>query len=142
MRFVSSYFAAKIILRMNTHTCLICIGSNFESKKNLAFARKELAICFPDIVYSEEITTSPLFFQKNKDPFSNQLAQFTSELSFEEIERICKSIEKQAGRSDKEKKSEIIRLDVDLLKFGEVILKPQDMKRDYIRYLLKNISLN
>ncbi len=142
MRPVSSYFAAKIILRMNTHTCLIGIGSNFEGQKNLSFARQELANYFPDIVYSEEIITSPLFLQKNKDPFSNQLAHFTSKLSAEEIKRICKIIEERAGRTDEEKRSEIIRLDLDLLKFDEMILKPQDMKREYIKCLLKNISLD
>lgn len=139
MRAVSFYFAAKITRRMNTHTCLICIGSNFENQENLAFARQELANYFPDIVYSEEKITSPLFLQKNTNPFSNQLARFSSDYSIEEIERICKSIERKAGRTGEEKKSEIIRLDIDLLKFDGIILKPEDMKREYIRNLLKNM---
>ena len=40
----------------------ICIGSNVNRKENLALARKRLSELFPNIRFSAEADTEPLFF--------------------------------------------------------------------------------
>ena len=42
----------------------ICIGSNEHRKDNLALARKRLSELFPDIRFSAEADTKPLFFRR------------------------------------------------------------------------------
>lgn len=118
----------------------ISIGSNEQRKDNLALARKRLSELFPGILFSKEEETKPLFFQR-PDLFSNQVAQFTSPCNTEEIVAQLKSIEREAGRTPNEKKQEIVRLDIDLLRCNDVVYKPKDLKRDYILRGLKELEL-
>ena len=92
----------------------ICIGSNERRKDNLALARKRLSELFPDIRFSAETDTQPLFFRRQA-LFANQVARFMSDCDVHEIILYLKSIEREAGRTSEEKKQEIVRLDIDLL---------------------------
>ena len=109
----------------------ICIGSNERRKDNLALARKRLSELFPDIRFSAETDTQPLFFRRQA-LFANQVARFMSDCDVHEIILYLKSIEREAGRTSEEKKQEIVRLDIDLLSFDNRVYKPEDLKRDYI----------
>mgnify|MGYP001518230457 CR=1 FL=1 len=90
------------------HKCIICIGSNYNRKENLLLARKRLADLFPSIRFTTERETQPLFF-RSPALFSNQVALFFSEA---EEEKVC--------------------LDIDFLSFDDRVLKPEDLKREYI----------
>lgn len=116
----------------------ISIGSNEQRKDNLALARKRLFELFPDVRFSKEEETKPLFFRRPA-LFSNQVARFVSGKQVEEISSHLKSIEREAGRKPEEKEQEIVRLDIDLLSCDETIYKPEDMKRDYIIRGLKEL---
>ena len=109
----------------------ICIGSNERRKDNLALARKRLSELFPDIRFSAETDTQPLFFRRQA-LFANQVARFMSDCDVHEIILYLKSIEREAGRTSEEKKQEIVRLDIDLLSCDNTVYKPEDLKRDYI----------
>lgn len=109
----------------------ICIGSNERRKDNLALARKRLSELFPDIRFSAETDTQPLFFRRQA-LFANQVARFMSDCDVHEIILYLKSIEREAGRTSEEKKQEIVRLDIDLLSCDSRVYKPEDLKRDYI----------
>ena len=101
------------------HKCIICIGSNYNRKENLLLARKRLA------------ETQPLFF-RSPALFSNQVALFFSEAEEEKVKKELKAIEKCAGRRPEDKKEEKVCLDIDLLFFDDRVLKPEDLKREYI----------
>lgn len=113
------------------HKCIICIGSNYNRKENLFFARQKLADLFPSIRFTSEQETQPLFF-RSPALFSNQVAQFFSEVGEEMVRKELKAIEKSAGRRPEDKKEEIVCLDIDLLTFDDRVLKPEDLKREYI----------
>ena len=70
----------------------ICIGSNERRKDNLALARKRLSELFPDIRFSAETDTQPLFFRRQA-LFANQVARFMSDCDVHEIILYLKSIE-------------------------------------------------
>ena len=80
----------------------ICIGSNERRKDNLALARKRLSELFPDIRFSAETDTQPLFFRRQA-LFANQVARFMSDCDVHEIILYLKSIEREAGRTSEEK---------------------------------------
>ena len=113
------------------HKCIICIGSNYNRKENLFFARQKLTDLFPSIRFTSEQETQPLFFQ-SPALFSNQVAQFFSEAGEEKVRKELKAIEKSAGRRPEDKKEEKVCLDIDLLTFDDRVLKPEDLKREYI----------
>ena len=113
------------------HSCLICIGSNYNRKENLLLARRRLTALFPSIRFTGEQETRPLFF-RNPALFSNQVARFYTDADAERVVKELKTIEKEAGREKEDKKREKVCLDIYLLVFDNRVLKPEDLKRDYI----------
>ena len=113
------------------HSCLICIGSNYNRKENLLLARRKLTALFPSIRFTGEQETRPLFF-RNPALFSNQVARFYTDADAERVVKELKTIEKEAGREKEDKKREKVCLDIDLLVFDNRVLKPEDLKRVYI----------
>lgn len=105
------------------HRCVICIGSNYNKKNNVSFAQKCLKELFPSICFDREIETKPIGLD-NPALFTNQLAAFFTESSQAEVIRQLKQIELQAGRLPEDKKKEKIVLDIDLVKYDELRLKP------------------
>ena len=113
------------------HSCLICIGSNYNRKENLLLARRRLTALFPSIRFTGEQETRPLFF-RNPALISHQVARFDTDADAERGVKELKTIEKEAGREKEDKKREKVCLDIDLLVFDNRVLKPEDLKRDYI----------
>ncbi len=116
---------------MNIHHCLLCLGSNYEYLINLASARKALKLAFLDIRFGNEMITEAIGDQW-LSPFGNQLAQFTTSLDIEDIRLILKQIEKNQGRLPEDKKQGIVKIDIDLLMYDDEVLKPEDMKREFV----------
>ena len=122
---------------MNEHHCLLCMGSNTNRFTQLSDARKVLSEAFPDIHFGELMETQAIGSGFHS-PFSNQLARFTTTLSSESVHNLFKELERYSGRLPGDKAQGIVKLDIDLLTFDNKVLKPEDMKREYIR---RGISL-
>ena len=45
------------------HRYIVCIGSNYNRKENLTFARQELTESFSSICFAPELETEPLFLR-------------------------------------------------------------------------------
>ena len=116
------------------HKCIICIGSNYNRKENLLLARRRLVDLFPTIRFTSEQETRPLF--------SNQVAMFFSEAEEERVRKELKAIEQSAGRRPEDKKEEKVSLDIDLLSFDDRVLKPEDLKREYVVKGLEELKYN
>ncbi len=123
------------------HSCLVCIGSNYHRKENLLLARRRLQQLYPSVRFASEQDTLPLFLKQNKALFTNQVALFFSEQGEEEVVGELKSIERAAGRCPEDKVRERICLDIDLLSYDGRILKPEDLKREYVIRALKELAL-
>lgn len=117
---------------MNTYSCLLCLGSNFERDLHMETARRVLKEHFLNIRFGEEMETEAIG-DGILSPFSNQLAKFESSLSPEEIRNLLKRIELDNGRTSEDRSKGIVRLDIDLLIYGDHVLKPEDLKRAYIQ---------
>ena len=118
--------------------CLICIGSNYNRKKNLLLARQRLQALFPTVRFATEEETEPLYL-RSFALFSNQVAEFVTELDEECVVDELKAIEREAGRPG-DKVKEKICLDIDLLMYDGKILRPKDMKQEYVRKGLKELD--
>lgn len=117
---------------MNQHTCLLCMGSNYERKSHMANARKSLAHHFTNLRFGEEMETEAIG-SKFLSPFSNQLAILSTSLSSEEIRSVLKQIENENGRLPEDKEQGIVKLDIDLLMVDDTILKPDDLKKEFVQ---------
>ena len=125
---------------MNQHSCLLCLGSNSNRHFHMEEARKALMKLFPNIRFSKEMTTEAIG-DKFLSPFSNQVAKLETSLTIEEIRNLLKKIEKDNGRLPEDKEQGIVKLDIDLLKFDDLILKPSDMEKDYVLEGMKFLTL-
>ena len=117
---------------MNLHTCLLCLGSNLDGATRLSAARSALRSHFPDIRFSEELVTEAIG-SHFLSPFHNQVARLTTPLSAEEVRAILKGIEQAQGRLPEDKAQGIVKLDIDLLRHDDHVLKPKDMERDFVK---------
>lgn len=117
-------------------TILLSIGSNIYSKNNIDKARRMLSHTFPDIAFTQHIMSEP-HEEKYLFPFRNILGVFQSELSPEEIIGKLKLIEHAMGRSSKDKDSGKVIIDIDLIKYGEEVLRPEDYQRSYVQELME-----
>lgn len=117
-------------------TILLSIGSNIYSKNNIDKARRMLTHCFPDISFTESVMSEP-YDEKYLFPFRNILGVFQSELSPEEVISKLKLVEHAMGRSPKDKALGKVIIDIDLIKYGDEVLRPQDFERDYVQHLLQ-----
>lgn len=117
---------------MNRHYCLLCLGSNFQRQTCMKEARQALFRHFPNILFGEEMETEAIG-QEFFSPFSNQLACLDTEMEMEDVRLILKEIERANGRQEDDKAQGIVRLDIDILIFDQIIVKEKDLQRDYIR---------
>ena len=125
---------------MMMHTCLLCLGSNLEPSSRLSAARSTLFSHFPDIRFSEEMVTEAIG-SGFLSPFHNQVASLETSLPAEQVRTILKSIEQMQGRLPEDKAQGIVKLDIDLLTYDDIILKPKDMERKFIIEGMESLDL-
>lgn len=113
------------------HIYLICIGSNFDRENNILLARTQLTALYPSVRFADEEETKP-FLLTNPELFTNQVGCFRTEEKLDDVKTKLKDIERRAGRLPGDKVHEVIKLDIDILACDGIVLKPQDMKREYI----------
>jgi 2-amino-4-hydroxy-6-hydroxymethyldihydropteridine diphosphokinase len=97
-----------------------------------------LAHYFPDVVFTPSIITTATD-EKYSFPFRNVLAVFYSDLPSEEIVQKLKMIEFAMGRQPRDKDTGKVIIDIDLLQYGDEILRPDDYERAYVQALLTRL---
>ena len=117
---------------------IIALGSNYEQDRNITYAIQRLRECFPGIVFSSKLWTEPIDIKSER--FVNALGCAEIEDgSVEEVNRKLKLIEQECGRKGDDKNRNVVKLDLDLLQYGEARLKENDWKREYMSLLLEEI---
>lgn len=120
------------------NTLLISMGSNENSETNMALCRGLLSKLFESITYSETSVTEP-FGEHYQNHFLNQLALIQTFKGRIEVENELKLLEKELGRTAEDKSNGLIKIDVDLIKWNDTILKEEDWQRNYVADLLPSI---
>ena len=127
--------------KINNNTrIIISIGSNTEQNKNIRQAKELLNKYFHSIKYSSSIWTDPI--EIKSEQFLNCIGITETTLDLNEITTILKNIEHLCESSHKEHEMGIVKLDLDLLSYGEVKYHTNDWNRPYIRNLLKEFNIN
>lgn len=116
---------------MITHSCLLCMGCNLDRTAHMTSARRDLENHFPGIRFGTEMETEAIG-SGFLSPFSNQVALLRTPLSAQEVRTLLKRIEQNHGRMPEDKAQGIVKLDIDLLKYDDVVLKPADLDKPYV----------
>lgn len=118
---------------------IISIGSNENSETNISLCRQLLCEMFDRIYFSDISITTPYGVQY-KNNFSNLLACAHTDREKEDIESSFKYLERKIGRQPQDKKNGIVKIDIDLIKWNDIVLKPDEWERDYINKLLPSLQ--
>lgn len=117
---------------MKLNKYLIIIGSNTDREKNIDLATRSIENVSDNVFFGRTVETEPVNMP-NSQTFLNKGIVMFSDIDVEELNSICKEIEKKAGRTPEDKKQGIIKLDVDIVIANNKVLKPCDLKREYAR---------
>ncbi len=125
---------------ISMNTILLSIGSNTFAKTNIDKAKRMLSYVFPEIIFSEPILSEPED-DSFKYLFRNILASFETDMPQEEIIDKIKQTERAVGRTPKDKYQGKVIIDIDLLKYGEEVLRPEDFEKEYVQQLLSTFVI-
>ncbi|MDR1516768.1 MAG: 2-amino-4-hydroxy-6-hydroxymethyldihydropteridine diphosphokinase [Dysgonamonadaceae bacterium] len=118
------------------HDILLSIGSNSYAKRNTEKAKRQIKAVFPNVRFSDSCTSKP-YGKKYKGEFLNLLAVFSSDETAQEIGKRAKQIEADMGRKPEDKEKGRVVIDIDLIRYDDKMLKPNDFERNYVQDLLK-----
>lgn len=120
-------------------TILLSIGSNTFAKTNIDKAKRMLTRLFPDIIFSQPILSEP-DDEKYSFLFRNVLAKAETEWLPEEVIEKIKQTERAVGRSPRDKYLGKVIIDIDLIRYNDEILRPDDFQREYVQQLLLTLN--
>lgn len=101
-------------------------------------AQKEICDFFNDhIVFSKSIWTLPVGIKSDK--FLNCLAMTYTELEFKQTEEALKHIEQICGSRKEDRIKNIVKMDIDILLFGNKTFHDKDWSRKYVKDLVKDL---
>ena len=114
---------------------IISIGSNYNQKENISFAKKKLAgMLGEQTSFTRDMWTEPVGIQSEK--FINCICISTTRHTLLQLTKAFKQLEKKCKRSKKNDLINKIPLDIDILLYGEQRYHEKDWERQYIQELL------
>lgn len=119
--------------------CILTFGSNCpERERMMELAGRWIDSTFGPAVSSGVYSTRAL---NGKSPdYLNMVVCVATKLTAEQLIALGKEFERRCGRSPESKLSGIVEMDVDLVKFGSVILRPEEFTRAYFMTGYEKIS--
>lgn len=123
------------------NTLIISIGSNENSLVNIRLCRIHLYKLF-DIIYFSAISVTKPFGDHYQRDFLNQLAIVRTTRELDELNLCLKELEQKIGRKKEDKANGSVKIDIDIVKWNDTILKQNDWERDYVADLLPSLYDN
>lgn len=116
---------------------ILSLGSNTDQEECMSAACDKLREMFgDDIVFSRQMWTNPIGIESGK--FLNCLVFTHTFHKLEYVNKAMKYIERLCGNRKRARSNNIIKMDIDILKYGEQKLHDKDWSRTYIITLMKD----
>lgn len=116
---------------------IISIGSNYNQKENISFAKKKLTgMLGEQTSFTRDMWTEPVGIQSEK--FINCICISTTRHTLLQLTKAFKQLEKKCERSKKNDLISKIPLDIDILLYGNQRYHEKDWERQYIQELLND----
>lgn len=119
----------------NNHKCLVCMGSNCEPELHLKNAAVTFKQVFKGVILGKSVVTEAVGTIPQPD-YVNQAARFETELDTASVIKLLKEIECKNGRTPSSKEKGCVSLDIDLLAYDELKIKPEDFSKSYVKSAL------
>lgn len=110
---------------------ILSLGSNCDQHEAMSAARLKLRELFgDDIVFSRLMWTKPIGIKSGK--FLNCLGFTHTSHKLEYVNKAMKNIERTCGNRKRARANNIVKMDIDILKYGEQTLHEEDWTRMYV----------
>ena len=110
--------------------CILTLGSNCPAKEHMMEAAAEwITRHFGKSVSSGIYQTRAL--NGVSPDYLNMVVKINTGLDADRLIRLGKEFETECGRSEESKRRGIVEMDVDLVKYGKTILRPEEFTRTY-----------
>lgn len=115
---------------------ILALGTNCDQEKSISHAQEMLRSMFgKSIIFTECVWTEPIGIKSDK--FLNCLAFTHTPHKLEYLCMALKHIEQACGNSKRARTNNIVKMDIDILKYGDITLHTDDWNRKYITDLIK-----
>ena len=121
----------------NATRAIIALGSNRQAARTMRQAKGLLAGLLPGIVFSPMRQTAPIGITSAS--FVNCLGMTETTLPLENLRAMLKQIEAACGDTAADRSHNIVRMDIDILLYGQERLHQQDWERPYVQELLLHL---
>lgn len=116
---------------------IISIGSNYNQKENISFAKKKLTgMLGEQTSFTRDMWTEPVGLQSEK--FINCICISSTKHTLLQLTKAFKQLERKCERSKKNDLINKIPLDIDILLYGDQRYHEKDWERQYIQELLND----
>lgn len=116
---------------------IISIGSNYNQKENISFAKKKLTgMLGEQTSFTRDMWTEPVGIQSEK--FINCICISSTKHTLLQLTKAFKQLERKCERSKKNDMINKIPLDIDILLYGDQRYHEKDWERQYIQELLND----
>jgi 2-amino-4-hydroxy-6-hydroxymethyldihydropteridine diphosphokinase len=117
---------------------IIALGSNIHQEQNMRKAIDLLQEYFSGkMVFSRMMWTDPIGVESDK--FLNCLAKVSTTMSLDAISRLLDNIEKSLHSTKEEHRQSIVKIDIDIIKYGRDRHHEKDWSRPYINTLYQEL---
>ncbi len=118
---------------------ILSLGANENQESNMQLAQYKLErLLSNQVIFSETMWTTPIGI--DSDRFLNCLAVAHTHHSFTQLHRALKQIERSLGSLRAERKRGVVKMDIDILLFGDSRYHIDDWQRNYVRRLLERMG--
>lgn len=122
------------------HKVIIALASNHEQLDNMAEARRRLSRLLVAARYTPALWTEPIG-HSTSPMYLNQLAEALTDLTATELVCRLKDIELAMHRTELDRQQQVVRIDLDLMRYDSERYHEKDWQRPYIRQLLPYVTM-
>ncbi|MBR5440320.1 MAG: 2-amino-4-hydroxy-6-hydroxymethyldihydropteridine diphosphokinase [Prevotella sp.] len=119
---------------------IISIGTNVEQSINMFMGKQRLEELFHSVQYSTEVWSDAIDLPES-DRFLNCLARVRTVHGLKQVQQALKQIERRCGVSQAMKHTGIVKLDLDILLYGNERFHEEDWERPYIQQLMRELNV-
>jgi 2-amino-4-hydroxy-6-hydroxymethyldihydropteridine diphosphokinase len=119
---------------------IISIGTNVEQSINMFMGKQRLEELFHNIQYSSEIWSDAIDLPES-DRFLNCLAKVRTVHGLKQVRQALKQVERKCGVSQAMKHAGMVKLDLDILLYGDERFHKEDWERPYIKHLMMELNV-
>ena len=120
---------------MKLHRFVLTLGSISEPDKHLSLAQAGLrALAVEHLTFSPARESVPISFGLSDALFTDQVAVGETSMDLDTFAAELKALECRTGRTPEQRKAhpEAIPVDIDLITWDRMVLKPRDVTRPYL----------